>query len=55
MTTVKKVIYTLKVRTLQARSGVSGKPGISEKFSGVSAPLSPTSRFARNLIWDRFG
>jgi hypothetical protein len=38
LTTVKEGIYTLKVRTLRARSRVFGKPGIFEKFSGVFAP-----------------
>jgi hypothetical protein len=38
LTAVKMGIYTLNVWTLRARFGVSGKPGISGKFSGVSAP-----------------
>jgi hypothetical protein len=48
-------IYTFTTVTLQARSGISGKPGHSGKIPETPLPLSPASRFAKNLILDRFG
>jgi hypothetical protein len=49
--TAVKDIYTFTTRSLRARSGISGKPGVSGPNPGDSAPLNPASRFSRNLIF----
>jgi hypothetical protein len=36
--TAVKVIYTFKTRSLRARSGISGNPGVSGPNPGDSAP-----------------
>jgi hypothetical protein len=47
-------IYTFTTRILRARSGISGKPGLSEQTPKIPLPLNPASGFSRNLILDRF-
>jgi hypothetical protein len=42
-------MYILKVRTLRARSGVSGKPGISGKISGVSTPPESSDKIYKEF------
>jgi hypothetical protein len=49
LTTVKMGIYTLKVWILRARSGVSGKPGISGKISRVSAPPESSDKICKEF------
>jgi hypothetical protein len=53
--TVVEGIYTFTTRSLRVRPGISGKPGLSGKTPEIPLPLSPASRFSRNLILDRFG
>jgi hypothetical protein len=49
LTVVKMGIYTLKVRILRARSGVSGKPGISGKISGVFTPPESSDKICKEF------
>jgi hypothetical protein len=49
--TVVKGIYTLTTRSLRARSGISGKPGVFGPTLEIPLPRNPASRFSRNLIF----
>jgi hypothetical protein len=45
-----KGIYTITTRSLRARSGVSGKSGLSVQTPEILLPLNPGGIFSRNLI-----
>jgi hypothetical protein len=48
--TAVKGIYTFTIWSLRARSGVSGKSGLSGQTPEIPLPRNPASRFSRNLI-----
>jgi hypothetical protein len=47
--TAVKGIYTLTTRTLWARFGVFGKPGLSEKNPGVSTPPESSEKICKEF------
>jgi hypothetical protein len=51
LTTV-KVFYTFKTRSLRARSGVSGKPGVSGPNPGYSAPPETSEQFFKEFDFE---
>jgi hypothetical protein len=50
--TAVKGFYTLKTRSLRARSGESGKPGVSGPNPGYSAPLESSEQIFKEFDFE---
>jgi hypothetical protein len=47
-----QTLYTFKTRSLRVRSGLSGKPGVSDLNPGYSAPPEPSEQIFKEFDFE---